>query len=248
MSDVSRETSPVHPLGPAPAGLRRLAGDREPLLWRYAERLAGEAVPHGLLGPREVPRLWDRHIMNCLVVAPLMPRGARVADVGAGAGLPGVVLAIARPDLRVVLIEPLLRRTSFLSDVINDLALANAEVHRGRAERYTGPPFDVVVSRAVAPLDRLLGWCLPLVRPLGELLALKGSTAAAEVADAEPMLRSSGASSWSVEHVGADYVDPPTTVVRVVAGPPRAQPQRVRTAPTAADVHYQQGSNEGVPR
>ena len=175
-------------------------------------------MPRGLIGPREVPRLWERHILNCLVIAPLLPPGCRLADVGAGAGLPGLVLAISRPDLRVVLIEPLLRRTIFLAEVVADLALTTVEVHRGRAEDFTGPRFDVVVARALAPLTRLLTWCLPLVRPGGEIVALKGSTAAGELAAAEPFLRSAGASSWSVEQVGADYVDPPTTVIRVAVG------------------------------
>jgi 16S rRNA (guanine527-N7)-methyltransferase len=221
MSDVSRETSAADALGPPPASVVTLAGQQEPLLQRYAAWLATEAVPRGLIGPREVPRLWDRHILNCLVITSLVPAGSRVADVGSGAGLPGLVLAIVRPDLRVVLIEPLLRRTAFLDDVVVDLALPNTEVHRGRAEHFTGAPFDVVVSRAVAPLGRLLSWCMPLVRPHGELLALKGATAAAEVAQSRSALHSCGASSWSVRQVGADYVDPPTTVVRVVAGPAR---------------------------
>ena len=215
---VSRETSGGATLGPTPDAVRELAGDRAPLLRCYAERLCDEAAPRGLIGPREVPRLWERHILNCLVVGPLLPPGARVADVGTGAGLPGLALAISRPDLRVVLIEPLLRRTVFLADVVADLGLSNVQVHRGRAEEFTGPRFDVVVARALAPLTRLLTWCLPLVRPGGEIVALKGSTAARELAAAEPFLRSAGASSWLVEQVGADYVDPPTIVVRVVAG------------------------------
>ena len=219
MSDVSRETAAADALGRPPSGVRALAGPQESLLLRYAQRLAGDGLVRGLIGPREVPRLWTRHILNCLVVAPLIPPAARVADVGAGAGLPGLVLAIARPDLRIVLIEPLLRRTTFLSDVVAELGLSNTAVHRGRVENFTGEPVDVVTARAVAPLDRLVTWCLPLVRPGGELLALKGSTALAEVADAQALLRSSGASSWSVEQVGADYVDPPTTLIRVVAGP-----------------------------
>ena len=168
--------------------------------------------------------MWERHILNCLVVAPLLPPGARMADVGAGAGLPGLVLAIVRPDLRVVLIEPLLRRTVFLAEVVADLALTNVDVHRGRAEDFAGPRFDVATARALAPLARLLTWCLPLVRPGGEVVALKGSAAAAELAGAEAFLRSAGASSWSLERLGGDYVDPPTTVIRVVAGLTPARP------------------------
>lgn len=216
-ANVSRETI-LEGLGPAPAAVRALVGEREHLLQRYAERLATDAVVRGLIGPREVPRLWERHILNCLVLAPLLPDQARVADVGAGAGLPGLVLAIARPDVDVVLIEPLERRTAFLTEVVADLGLLNIGVHRGRAEHYRATSFDVVVCRAVAPLERLVTWCLPLLKPRGELLALKGSKAPVELAAAQGLLQASGAASWSVEQVGADYVNPPATLVRVVAG------------------------------
>ena len=142
---------------------------------RFAELLATEGVRRGLIGPRELPRLWTRHILNCVVVQGLIARGRSVADLGSGAGLPGVVLAVARPDLSVTLIEPLLRRTRFLEEVTADLELSNVTVVRARAEELRGRvAFDVVVARAVAPLDRLARWGLPLCMPGGELLAIKG--------------------------------------------------------------------------
>ena len=144
-----------------------LFGDRLAAARRFAEHLAGSGVERGLIGPREAPRVWERHVLNCAVVAELMPEGARVVDVGSGAGLPGIPLALARPDLHVVLLEPLARRVDWLREVVADLALP-VEVQRGRAEdadvrrRWEGA--DVVTARAVAPLHRLAGWCLPLLR------------------------------------------------------------------------------------
>ncbi len=184
-------------------------GDLVPLAVRYAAWLAGPGVERGLLGPREADRLWDRHLLNCAVVGTLLAPGDRVVDVGSGAGLPGIPLALARPDTTVVLLEPLLRRATFLAEVVADLGLGDrVSVVRARAEEVARqqPGYDVVVARAVAPLDRLAGWCLPLLRPGGRLLALKGERAAAEVA-ASPHLRA------TVEQVGAGLVDPPTTVV-----------------------------------
>lgn len=160
-----------------------------PLLTRYADSLATDGVVRGLIGPREVPRLWDRHLTNCGLLAPLIPSGSQVADIGSGAGLPGVVLAIARDDISVTLVEPLLRRTNYLEEVVAELGLGNVEIVRGRAETLHGSrTFDVVTSRAVAPLPRLLDWCMPLVRPEGQLLALKGSRVHEEVLEAQPDL------------------------------------------------------------
>jgi 16S rRNA (guanine527-N7)-methyltransferase len=203
-------------LGPAPEAVVSVFGDRAAAAERYAEILADAGVVRGLLGPREVPRLWERHILNCAVVEELLPEGAELCDVGSGAGLPGIVLALARPDLRVTLLEPLLRRTLFLDEVVSMLGLDNVEVLRGRAEEYAGKRrFDVVTSRAVAPLDRLAGWSLPLLRSGGEMVALKGGSADAELAETAPMLAKMGASEWGVEVVGEGIVDPPTTVIRV---------------------------------
>lgn len=185
-SDVSRET--VTP--PAPPEARGVfAVERFALAERYAAWLADAGVVRGLIGPREVPRLWERHLMNCAALSAVIPEGATVADVGSGAGLPGLVLAIARPDLRVTLIEPLLRRTTFLEEVAGDLGLDNVDVVRGRADLLHGKrTFDVVTSRAVAPLARLVEWSMPLVDPIGSLVAMKGSSAAEEIASASAVL------------------------------------------------------------
>ncbi|MFT4085042.1 MAG: 16S rRNA (guanine(527)-N(7))-methyltransferase RsmG [Nocardioides sp.] len=182
----------------------------------YAAWLAGPGVVRGLIGPREAPRLWERHLLNCGVVSRLVPDGVTVADIGSGAGLPGLVLAIARPDLSVTLVEPLLRRTTFLEEVVDDLALGNVEVVRGRAEALHGERgFDVVTSRAVAPLGRLLGWSMPLVVPTGRLIAMKGRSAAAEVIDAAGELRAWGCAEPAVEVLGDDLLSDPTYVVSV---------------------------------
>jgi 16S rRNA (guanine527-N7)-methyltransferase len=185
-------------------------------LARYADLLATDGVVRGLIGPREVGRLWSRHLANCAVLEELVPPGAVVADVGSGAGLPGLPLAIVRPDLRVVLVEPLLRRATFLAEAVAALGLGDrVEVRRGRAEEQT-LAVDVVTARAVAPLDRLAGWTLPLARVGGTLLALKGEGAADEVTASAAALERLGGGQTEVLTCGAGVVDPPTTVVRVV--------------------------------
>lgn len=187
-------------------------GDRLPLAERYVDVLASVGVERGLIGPREAPRLWERHVLNCAVVVPRVPVGASVADVGSGAGLPGLVWAIARPDLEVTLIEPLLRRTVFLEEAVATLGLEHVTVLRSRAEDV-GKQFDVVTARAVAPLEKLAAWCLPLVRPGGVLLALKGRTAEEEVASSRVSLHKMGATDIVVSSHGDLQV--PTTVVEV---------------------------------
>ncbi|MEV6150290.1 16S rRNA (guanine(527)-N(7))-methyltransferase RsmG [Nonomuraea sp. NPDC052129] len=185
----------------------------------FAELLAGPGVVRGLLGPREVPRIWDRHLLNCAVVAEAVPPEVRLVDIGSGAGLPGLVLAIVRQDITVTLLEPLLRRTVFLEECVETLKLDNVEVLRGRAEELAGKrEFDVASARAVAPLDRLLKWAMPLLREGGELIAMKGERAAEELAEAEPQLRASGARTAELVTVGRGKVEPPATLVRVVAG------------------------------
>jgi len=178
----------------------------------YANWLATDGVIRGLIGPREVERIWDRHLANCAALAELIPSGASVIDIGSGAGLPGLVLAIVRPDCQVTLVEPLLRRSEFLQEVATDLNLTNVEVIRARAEQVKNRKARIVTARAVAPLERLLGWAMPLVAPGGELLAMKGSNAAQEIADAHGKLV-----KYQVEihQVGQAIVDPPTTIVRV---------------------------------
>lgn len=198
---------------------REVFGDALPLAERYAAFLAEAGVERGLIGPREADRLWERHLINCAVVSAAVPADAQVVDIGSGAGLPGVVLAIVRPDLRVTLLEPLLRRTTFLNECVEMLDLTNVEVRRGRAEDMAGEiSVDVATARAVAPLERLATWALPLLRPGGELLALKGERAAAELDEAQPVLKRFGVRSAELLQVGHGMVDPPTTLVRVVVG------------------------------
>jgi 16S rRNA (guanine527-N7)-methyltransferase len=160
----------------------------------FAGWLAGPGVDRGLLGPREVERIWPRHVINCALLAPLLPVSGTVCDLGSGAGLPGVVLAVLRPEISVTLLEPLLRRSDFLHEVVDDLGLVQVDVVRARAEDYgrTRPSHDTVVARAVAPLPRLLSWALPLLRPGGALLALKGDSAATELDQARAELSARG--------------------------------------------------------
>jgi 16S rRNA (guanine527-N7)-methyltransferase len=163
---------------------QRVFGDRFDLAVRYAQWLAGAAVERGLIGPHEADRLWERHLLNCAAVAALIPPGSQVIDVGSGAGLPGIVFAIARPDLQITLVEPMLRRTIFLEAVIADLRLDAIEVRRARAEELAKPRarVDVVTARAVAPVGRLAAISGLLLRPAGQLLAIKGASVAEEVA------------------------------------------------------------------
>jgi len=154
---------------------------------QYVDLLASDGVTRGLIGPREIPRLWDRHILNSAALDGLIPSGSRVIDVGSGAGLPGIPLAILRPDLEMTLLEPLLRRSTFLVEAVEALQLSSVRVIRGRAEDHT-EQYDVVTSRALAPLGRLLGWCNPLRSPGGVILALKGQSAAEEITTATSTL------------------------------------------------------------
>lgn len=206
VSSVSRETPP-------PPVAAEVFSARIGLASTYARHLATDGVERGLIGPREVPRLWERHLVNCAVVLPAVPEGATVADVGSGAGLPGLVWAIARPDLHVTLIEPLLRRTTFLDEMREILGLQDqVRVLRARAGDVH-ESFDVVTARAVAPLDKLARWCVPLVRDGGIFLAFKGSSAADELEAARPVLSDLGGKNMVVRTYGA--VDVPTTLVEV---------------------------------
>lgn len=192
-------------------------GKRLPVAARFVEHLASSGIERGLLGPREVPRLWGRHVLNCAVVEELIGVGAKVADVGSGAGLPGVALAISRPDLELTLIEPLERRVQWLNEVCADLELTNVRILRGRAEEVTDAvQADVVTARAVSALVKLAPITVPLLNGSGEVLAIKGRSATEELAKAETRLRRLGASESSVLTVGADVLKEPTTVVRIV--------------------------------
>lgn len=211
---------PAEPSLPAPPDDARAAfGSHLAQAERYAEWLATNGVERGLIGPREAPRLWDRHLLNCVALTALIPEGASVADLGSGAGLPGVVIALARPDCDVTLVEPLLRRTTFLTEVVADLGLPHVEVFRGRAEELHGRrEFDVVTARALAPLSRLLEWSMPLVADRGELLAMKGSSAPEEIESAGPQLARLGCGVPQQVRVSG------TTVVRVPWGPAGRRP------------------------
>jgi 16S rRNA (guanine527-N7)-methyltransferase len=215
-------------IGAAPPAAATIFGDRLASAQRYAELLATAGVERGLLGPREVDRIWDRHILNSAALAELLEQGGRIIDIGSGAGLPGIPLAIARPDLEVVLLEPLLRRSEFLNEVINELGLA-VEVVRGRAEELTVRnrfgERDAAVSRAVASLDKLTKWSLPLLRPAGRMLAIKGERASDEVEQYRRVMAASGAADVRVVTCGANYLRPPATVVSARRGkPPHHKP------------------------
>jgi 16S rRNA (guanine527-N7)-methyltransferase len=209
----------IAPPPPSAAGV--VFGDRIDIARQYADLLAGPGVERGLIGPREVDRLWERHILNSAAIAELIEPGARVLDIGSGAGLPGLPIAIARPDLRVALVEPMLRRTEFLDEVAATLGLP-IEVVRGRAEepsvRARVGGSDVVVSRAVASLDKLTRWSLPLLRPGGRMLAMKGERAEEEVVEGRRGMTSLGATDVRVMRCGESYSDPPVTVVIAVRG------------------------------
>ena len=203
-----------------PASLRptaeRLFGDRLELAERFHALLAEQGPERGLIGPREVERLWERHLLNCALMADAVAPGTRtLADIGSGAGLPGVVLAIVRPELEVTLIETMQRRTTWLEEVDAELGLG-LEVVRARAEDLHGTrSFDVVTARAVAALDKLSRWTLPLVADGGELLALKGSSAQDEIDAAQKVLRRLGGVDPRIRRYGEGEVELPTTVVHV---------------------------------
>ncbi len=221
-SGVPRETARIRGSAPRnpPESAVELFGDAVPQAAEYAQLLRTVGVERGLLGPREADRVWARHILNCGVVAEAVPAGATVADVGSGAGLPGIVWALMRPDLELTLVEPLLRRSDFLREAAASLSLRNVEVVRARADDLWGTrTFTVVAARAVAPLERLARWCLPLVRPGGHLLALKGESASAELATTRPSLRAMSATSAVIRTYGKGIVSPPATVIDVLRDP-----------------------------
>jgi 16S rRNA (guanine527-N7)-methyltransferase len=210
---VSRETSLA------------VFGDGLAAAVQFAELLAAVGVERGLIGPREVDRLWDRHLLNSAVVAEAIPEGARVVDLGSGAGLPGIPLVIARPDLDVTLLEPMARRVAWLTEVVDTLSLS-ASVVRGRAEepaiKQQLAGADVVIARAVAPLARLWAWSAPLLRQGGRLVALKGESAEEEAARDGGAVTRTGGSLPVVERCGADMLAVPTTIIVVT----RLNPER----------------------
>lgn len=219
----------------APSGAAEVFGDREHLAARFVAALADTGVSHGLIGPREVPRLWERHVLNCAVIEDAFPVGARVIDVGSGAGLPGVALALARPDLEIHLVEPMQRRTTWLARVVAELELEGVHVHRGRAEDLAGvleAPF--VTARAVARLDRLARWCAPLLAPQGTLVAMKGRSATEELEEDRAALERMGLVAAGVTAHGTAVFDEPVLTVDLTFGPRSARggpgPRRTRPA------------------
>lgn len=209
-------SSPLDDLEAEPAEAAELFGDRIDLARRFTRALAEHGEERGLIGPLEVPRLWTRHILNSAVAAPLFPAGGRVGDVGSGAGLPGIVLAIARPDVEWVLIEPMERRVTWLAEQTEQLGLENVVIERARAEeagRYEGM-LDAVTARAVSALRTLIPWTAPLVRDGGELILLKGQGAPKEIEAAQKVIRRHKLSDVRVEVLGEGTIAEPTRVVR----------------------------------
>lgn len=215
---------------PTPVAARALFGDRAEVAEHYVAILADTGISHGLVGPREAPRLWERHVLNCAVVHPLFAPDTEVADIGSGAGLPGLVLAIIRPDLHLHLVEPLQRRTVWLRRTVEELELDNVTVQDGRAESLWGRRrFPAVTARAVARLRELGRWTLPLLEPGGSLHALKGSRGPEELEDDRDALTRLGAARCSVHRFGSGIVDPETVVVSVTVSsvvPDRRAPKR----------------------
>lgn len=198
---------------------RTIFGERLPQAEKYVEHLATTGIEWGLLGPREIPKLWDRHVLNCAVVEEAIEQGSLVADVGSGAGLPGLCLALARPDAHFILIEPLERRVAWLDSVVEDLELHNVDVIRARSEQLSETlDVDVVTARAVSALKSLIPITIPLLSGNGKLVAIKGKSAQDEIDNAQKALRKHKCGKPRVQTVGAELLDEPTTVVVVPVG------------------------------
>lgn len=202
-----------------PRAAREVFGDSLPSIKRYAEILVDTGASHGLIGPRETPRVWDRHLLNCGIVETVLPYRTRLIDVGTGAGLPGLVLAMTRPDLQVHLVEPMLRRVKWLEGVVSELGVKNVTIHRGRAQDLTGAlKAPVVTARAVARLGELTAWCAPLIEGDGVLLALKGETVAEEVERDKAEIIRFGGRGVRVLTVGEEILKTPTRIAEVRFG------------------------------
>lgn len=202
-----------------PAVAARVFGDNLDKSVRYHDFLATTGSVRGFIGPREVPRLWDRHVLNCAIIGEAMPQDASVADIGSGAGLPGIPLALARPDLNITLIEPLLKRSTFLLEVVEELQLDNVTIVRGRAEekaiKAEVGTVDVVTSRAVAPLGKLAQWSLPLVTRGGVMIAMKGSSVSEELERDAKIIKKAGGGRAEIQLVGVGIVEEPTHLIRI---------------------------------
>lgn len=211
--DVSRETDP---LGTAPEVVSWFGAAYDQVV-AFHEKLVGEGVLRGLIGPRELPRLWDRHLINSGALAQFLPASGTLLDVGSGGGFPGVIIAAQLPHLQVTLLEPMERRIIWLNEVVSELGLTNVEVLRGRAEELHGKrTFDAVTARAVAPMDKLSRWTLPLVKPGGALYAMKGERAGIELEDAKYVIKALGGDAGEV--LAGHTIDqiPVTNIVKVV--------------------------------
>ncbi|SOD95539.1 16S rRNA (guanine(527)-N(7))-methyltransferase RsmG [Blastococcus haudaquaticus] len=221
----AEEDPPGDGAPPTPSTAHQVFGSALPRAERYVARLASDGVVRGLIGPREVPRLWDRHVLNSAAVAEAVPQDAHVVDVGSGAGLPGIPLGLARPDLALTLVEPMSRRVEFLDQAVADLAPDGGRpwrVVRGRAEERSVVsavgPVDVVTARAVAPLPRLVAWCRGLMRPGTQLVALVGARALQDLPRLLPELTAAGMRDVHPRAVGAELGDAATTVVVMTRG------------------------------
>ncbi|MEY4327625.1 MAG: rRNA ((527)-N(7))-methyltransferase RsmG [Actinomycetota bacterium] len=203
---------------PEPAAAAEIFGVGIDLARAYTNRLATDSETFGLLGPRELPRIWSRHVINSALLSELVPDETLVADVGSGAGLPGIPMAIAQPKAHFTLIEPMERRANWLSAVVSDLGIKNVDVIRTRAEEVTRTDFDIVTARAVAALDKLLKLLTPLTRGsnLKTVLALKGSRAPEEIAEAKPRLQRLGFGEPEILTLGLGKAPETATVVRII--------------------------------
>jgi len=201
-----------------PAAAAVIFGTGIELARAYTQRLATDSETFGLLGPRELPKIWSRHVINSALLSELVPDDCLVADVGSGAGLPGIPMAIAQPKAHFTLIEPMERRANWLLSVVNDLGIKNVEVIRARAEEVSRTDFDIVTARAVAALDKLLKLLTPLTRgsKLKTILALKGSRAPEEIAEAKPRLQRLGFGEPEIMTLGLGKAPETATVVRII--------------------------------
>lgn len=230
--EASRDAEPASAaeIPTPPPGVEQVFGERSDLAVKYVDFLATAGLERGLMGPRERPRLWDRHVLNSAAAASHLAEGESVVDIGSGAGLPGIPLALARPDLRVTLVEPLLRRVNFLEEIIGELGI-DVRVIRGRAEEKAviaaAGDADVVTSRAVAPLAKLAGWSAPLLRSGGRMVALKGASAAEEIERDSAALAKLGFSNVHVEEVSAPDAEETRLVIGTIAT--RMGKRRTRT-------------------
>ncbi len=209
MSEVDYETEPK--------AAADIFGPQLELARAYTDRLAKDSETFGLLGPRELPRIWGRHVINSALLSELVPAGSKVADIGSGAGLPGIPMAIAQPDAHFTLIEPMERRSGWLQQVIEDLGIRNADVIRARAEEVERTDFDIATARAVAALDKLLKLLTPLIRGSEgkTVLAMKGSRAPEEILDAKKRLEVLGFDAPEIITLGLGRAPETATVVRI---------------------------------